>query len=337
MVKKMSKSKTPQKSQRSKAEREWQLSQLRQDAEFNQWITRKYHLTAIQLETLFKAGYVKIKNNETVSARQMVEYYQEEQNVKDSINELDTQDVDVDDLRTKINDRISVLKATSMINQKEHLKSLMGLKLVVLGTILTIGVCKKLSKDAKDEIARQKELNSQLVAKPQAKSKKQKAFDLGHKSHNIWDSKWIKKQIYENTKNQNFSDAIWTDIDQLKARLDSVLVRSIASGESNQKIATQFTDLVRKNIENQKYVTERVARTESAKVEYQVQWSLAKSQGYKYVQWHAEPEACHTCRDIANDNPTKYGEGIYPINDVPDIPLHPNGRCSISAYYPDEE
>ena len=145
---------------RSKAEREWQLSQLKQDEDFNKWIARKYHLTAIQLETLFKAGYVKIQNNETVSARQMVEYYQEEQNVKDSINELDTQDVDVDDLRTKINDRVSVLKATSMINQKEHLKSLMGLKLVLLGTILTVGVCKKLSKDAKAEITRQKELTN---------------------------------------------------------------------------------------------------------------------------------------------------------------------------------
>lgn len=324
-------------SKRSKAEREWQLNQLKQDEEFNKWVARKYNLTAIQLETLFKAGYVKIKNNETVSARQMVEYYQEEQNVKDSINELDTQDVDVDDLRTKINDRVSVLKATSMINQKEHLKSLMGLKLVLLGTILTVGVCKKLSKDAKDEITRQKGLNDQLVAKHKDKPKKRKAFGFFHKSHDIWDSRWIKKQIYENTKRQNFSDAIWSDIDQLKARLDSVLVRSIANGESNQKTATQFTDLVRKDIENQKYVTERVARTESAKVEFQVQWSLAKSQGFKYVQWHAEPEACFTCNNIANDNPTKYGEGVYPINDVPDIPVHPNCRCSISTYYPDKE
>ena len=332
----MNKSKTPQKSKRSKTEREWQLSQLRQDAEFNQWITRKYHLTAIQLESLFNAGYVKIKNNETVSARQMVEYYQEEQNVKDSISELDTQSVDVDDLRTKINDRVSVLKATSMINQKEHLKSLMGLKLVVLGAVLTVGVCKKLSKDAKDEIARQKGLNSQLVAKPTAKSKKRKAFGFVHKSHDIWDSKWIKRQIYENTKRQNFSDAIWTDIDQLKARLDSVLVRSIASGESNQKIATQFTDLVRKGIENQTYVTERVARTESAKVEFQVQHMMAKEQGFHYVKWHAEPSACKTCRDISEEQPTKYDAGVYRLSDVPVIPIHPNCRCSISAYYTKE-
>lgn len=323
--------KTPQ-DQRSNIEKQWQLDQLKQDKKFNEWIERKYNFTTRQLSQLFREGYIRIKNNETVSAKQMVEYYQKEQNVKDQVNELDLNSIDRNDLISKINDRTEVLKATSMINQKEHLKSLMGLEIISLGILLTIGVGKKLFKDVKDEVERQNDLNSSLMQEIPKKPKKRNKV-----KNKIWGNDWIKSQIYENTKNQNFSDAIWSDVDQLKARLDSVLVRSIANGTSNQKTATKFTDLVRKEIGNQTYVTERVARTESAKIEFQVQWTMAKNQGFDYVKWHAEPNACLACKDISEDDPTKHGQGVYKVDDVPDIPVHPNCRCSISTFWVDKD
>lgn len=304
--------------QRSNLERKWQLDQLRQDKSLGNWIERKYHLTSNQLNQLFKDGYIRIKNNEPVSVNQMVNYYQQEQNLKDRVRELDTSSIDNNDLISKINDRTKPLKATSIINQKEHLKSLMGLALVELGLVLTIGLGKKIFKDSSDEILRQKKLSPKKIKKP------------------VWTSEWVKSKIYENTKNQNFSDAIWSDIDQLKARLDSVLVRSIAHGTSNQETARKFDDLVKKEIGNQAYVTQRVARTESAKIEFQIQKQMAKQQGFKYVQWHAEPGACRACRNISEDSPTKFGQGIYKVDTVPIIPVHPNCRCSVSSFFTDE-
>lgn len=94
---------------------------------------------------------------------------------------------------------------------------------------------------------------------------------------------------------------------------------------------------LRDNIANKKYLTERLARTESAKVEFQIQHATAKKQGFDYVKWHAEPNACPRCLSISVSSPTKYGEGIYNIDDVPEIPQHPNCRCSISTYVAREE
>lgn len=54
--------------------------------------------------------------------------------------------------------------------------------------------------------------------------------------------------------------------------------------------------------------------------------------------WTAESVACRACREIAERDDTGVGEaGVYKLNDVPELPVHPNCRCSIVAWYPDRD
>lgn len=317
----MTKKKIAMKSSKNGVETEhlWQLKELEKDNRFNNWLKRHYSITISELNSKMYDGVIRINSNQVVSAQQMVEYYQQERAIDDRLNEADLSGINQQDLKSQINRRKRIYRATSMIDQVEHLKSLEGLILVSLGSVVAIKLGKKLFQDVVAEQKRQNRKNTHF------------------KTPTLWSKKEVKDLIYQNTKKQNFSKSIWADIDSLKATVDDVISRGVATGLSNQEMAKYLQKEVRKEVSKKVYVTERLARTESAKVEFQVQWNLAKSQGYKYVQWHAEPSACHICSDIAKDNPTKYGEGIYPINDVPDIPVHPNGRCSISAYFPEEK
>lgn len=297
----------------------WQLKELEKDNRFNNWLKRNYSITISELNSKMYYGVIRINSNQVVSAQQMVEYYQQERAIDDRLNEADLSGIDQQELKSQINRRKRIYRATSMIDQIEHLKSLEGLILVSLGSVVAIKLGKKLFQDVVAEQKRQNRKNTHF------------------KTPKLWSKKEVKDLIYQNTKKQNFSKSIWADIDSLKATVDDVLSRGVATGLSNQEMAKYLQKEVRKEVSKKVYVTERLARTESAKVEFQVQHLMLSEQGYKYCQWFAEPGACKACREISEDSPTKYGTGIYLLRDVPEIPVHPNCRCSISSYYPEEK
>ena len=297
----------------------WQLKELEKDNRFNNWLKRHYSITISELNSKMYDGVIRINSNQVVSAQQMVEYYQQERAIDDRLNETDLSGINQQDLKSQINRRKRIYRATSMIDQVEHLKSLEGLILVSLGSVVAIKLGKKLFQDVVAEQKRQNRKNTHF------------------KTPKLWSKKEVKDLIYQNTKKQNFSKSIWADIDSLKATVDDVLSRGVATGLSNQEMAKYLQKEVRKEVSKKVYVAERLARTESAKVEFQVQHLMLSEQGYKYCQWFAEPGACKACREISEDSPTKYGAGIYLLKDVPEIPVHPNCRCSISSYYPEEK
>ena len=317
----MTKKKIAMKSSKNGVETEhlWQLKELEKDNRFNNWLKRHYSITISELNSKMYDGVIRINSNQVVSAQQMVEYYQQERAIDDRLNEADLSGINQQDLKSQINRRKRIYRATSMIDQVEHLKSLEGLILVSLGSVVAIKLGKKLFQDVVAEQKRQNRKNTHF------------------KTPKLWSKKEVKDLIYQNTKKQNFSKSIWADIDSLKATVDDVLSRGVATGLSNQEMAKYLQKEVRKEVSKKAYVTERLARTESAKVEFQVQHLMLSEQGYKYCQWFAEPGACKACREISEDSPTKYGTGIYLLRDVPEIPVHPNCRCSISSYYPEEK
>ena len=315
----MTKKKIAMKSSKNGVETEhlWQLKELEKDNRFNNWLKRHYSITISELNSKMYDGVIRINSNQVVSAQQMVEYYQQERAIDDRLNEADLSGINQQDLKSQINRRKRIYRATSMIDQVEHLKSLEGLILVSMGSVVAIKLGKKLFQDVVAEQKRQNRKNTHF------------------KTPKLWSKKEVKDLIYQNTKKQNFSKSIWADIDSLKATVDDVLSRGVATGLSNQEMAKYLQKEVRKEVSKKVYVAERLARTESAKVEFQVQHLMLSEQGYKYCQWFAEPGACKACREISEDSPTKYGAGIYLLKDVPEIPVHPNCRCSISSYYPE--
>lgn len=145
------------------------------------------------------------------------------------------------------------------------------------------------------------------------------------------------KTVVATTGGVTFSKRVWSDMDGLKAELDVQLVNSLVQGQSVAVIAKNLLPFVSEKFQNKRYAAERIARTESARVDTDATLASLKKYGYKYCQWHDETKACDTCMAIARSNPTGYGQGVYEVDDVPYLPAHPNCRCSISAYWVDDE
>ena len=218
------------------------------------------------------------------------------------------------DFSKDVNDRLKIYNATMRVNRNEILKSMIGEQLVDLGMDQEIDLTKKLWNDYTKEKVRQAGILGVTT-----KSK-------------VWSNTDTAEIIYGQIANANFSKRIWANIDSLKGRLDGLVSTAIIRGDNPKELAKWLTGEVAAVVGNQKYVAERLARSETARVQFSVQKMSALDNGYKYVKWYAEGSACKACKAIASDD-VGYGDGIYPVKEVPDIPVHPNCMCSIGAYW----
>lgn len=151
----------------------------------------------------------------------------------------------------------------------------------------------------------------------------------------LWTSKEVATVVMAQTGSANFSQRVWADTDALKAELDAVISTGIIRGDNPREMAKLLKEHVRTVVTNHRYVTERLARTESARVQFVAQKNSLIEMDYRFCQWHAEPSACKICSDIYRHD-TKWGRGVYEVDNVPTVPAHPNCRCGISAYWVDD-
>jgi phage putative head morphogenesis protein, SPP1 gp7 family len=219
------------------------------------------------------------------------------------------------DFTDAVNDRMTIYNATMRINRLEYLKSRSALSLVKAG-VKVIG-----------------KMTAQLLSKYVGEFKRQAGI-LGRTFQHMGADRVI-KHVLAQTDGATFSERVWKNTDELKARLDVLLTNNRIQGESPDKIARRLRDLVSDQFADQaKYVTERIARTESARIIHEAQIESYKKYGFKYIKWMAESSACDICEDIAHGG--KDGEGVYKISNMPAYPVHPNEQCSTAVYYEDE-
>lgn len=214
---------------------------------------------------------------------------------------------------------MKVYNATMRLNRLEYLKSQIGLTMVDLGMDIGDEMWEKIQDDYMDEIKRQ----SGILGKDLTKT-------------SLWTSKEVAAIVMAQTGAANFSQRIWANIDALKAELDATISTGIIRGDNPREMARSLKKHVKTTVTNHKYVTERLARTESARVQHKAQVGSLIKMNYRFCRWHAEPGACKICNDIAN-NDDGFGRGVYEIDDCPIVPAHPNCRCGISAYWVDGE
>lgn len=211
------------------------------------------------------------------------------------------------DFDSELNRRLRLYNATIRINRLEYLKANLGLDL--MNTNIEIGA----------------ELAERLKNGYTAEARRQAGIlgeTMGHT--NIKDASKI---VMAQTKNADFSERLWGNSDVLKSKLDGILTQQYIQGINPKVIASKLRPILADNVKNARYVTERLARTESARVAATAQLESFKKYGYKYVKWIAEPSACKICASIASSN-----EGVYSLKEVPYLPAHANCRCSISAW-----
>lgn len=316
---------------REERERRWQMKQLADDERYISQIRSQYEAAIRrinddinnQLQWLAtRSGQPYAEMQKEVDNLDIQRASQDAQKLVGRANQLRGQGhrITYGDFTSEENARMRLYNATMRINRLEFLKSEVGLELTQLTGELNASLGLKLTDDARKEFKRQAGIMGEQLgnAKP-------------------WTSFQPQVLVMKNVQGGNWSQRLWKNQDVLKANLDAVLSAGFISGESNQKMAQRLRKAVRSTMENQRYVTERLVRTESARVAYDVQRESIEANGFKWVEWFAEPSACAVCARLARvDNGE--GPGIYPLKKVPKIPqdTHPNCRCSIGSYYSDE-
>ena len=220
------------------------------------------------------------------------------------------------DWSQEVNDRLRLYNATMRINRLEYLKAGIGLDMITAGLQVDSELRDKLFKDATEEQKRQ-------------------AGILSENNAHI-DTLAIGNIILAKTKSNNFSQRIWTNMDVLQAKLSQTIMTGITTGQSYDEMARRLKAQVSKDIQNVTYATQRIARTETARVQTEITMNSLKRNGYDFCKWYKEPSACHDCALIGNQD-NGWGKGIYKVKDVPTIPVHPNCRCAVGAYWVDEK
>lgn len=317
---------------RTARERKWQEEQLSKDAQFNQRLQQYYDQAIVQinkdiedqinsLAVRNKVSYAEAQKE--VSTTDIADYETEAKKVVQEANRLRAQGkrVTYNDFSDEVNERLRNYNTAMRYNRLNLLKSKIGLSMVEAGMNIDADMQAKIGKDYTDELKRQSGI-------------------LNNSTENatFWTSKDVAKQVMKQINGATFSQRIWANQDALKAQLDTVITNGILTGKNPRVVARQLRDKVKTTVKNHSYVTERIARTESARVQYSAQIESIKKNGYQFVQWIAEPRACDECRKIATQD-NGFGDGIYRINKVPKIPddTHPNCRCSISETWVDDK
>lgn len=309
---------------RAENERKWQLKQLQKDSRFNKVLDRSYQIAIDNINKQIEHELNRVGGiRNLVTADQMAEYERLARQVVNRANIMRAQGKKVikySDFPQEINDRLRVYNATMRINQLELIKSEIGTHLLDLGMDIETKITDKVNADYFAEMKRQAGILRSTV------------------SNNIWTSPAVIDRATANITVGAFSKNIWANIDNLKARLDGLVATAMVRGDNPKEMIKYLKPMVKKTVGDATYAAERIARTESSRVQHEAQVLSLKQNDYKYCKWYIEPGACKYCREIAHSNSGgNLPEGIYEVDDCPDIPVHPNCRCSIGAYWLDEE
>ncbi|MDT2864682.1 minor capsid protein [Vagococcus carniphilus] len=134
-------------------------------------------------------------------------------------------------------------------------------------------------------------------------------------------SEVIEKVVNGSFHNATFSKRIWQYQEELKAELDKLLSRQMVNGHNPRRVARDL----RKEFDVTKFESERMMRTESARIQGELQKSSYERFEVKEYEWVTEPTACSVCKDIARGGRYKVKDMEIGINM---IPAHPDCRCS---------
>ena len=123
---------------------------------------------------------------------------------------------------------------------------------------------------------------------------------------------------------KTFSDNVWLYKTELQNDLEKMLVRTFTRGENPRVMARELRDRFKVT----GYQAERLARTETARLQTAIQKDSLEENGIKQYEYIAEPTACHLCRPLDGK--------IYKLDKMVAgenaSPKHPNCRCRIAPY-----
>lgn len=314
--------------QRLAEEEAWQAKQIEADTDFDKLIETRYRNVINDIEDLIDREVSRLSEKTGTNYSQMmtqvttgdIERYEKE--AKELVKQAEGmrksgKKVSYKDFTDEENLRMKIYNATMRINRLEYLKSMTGVYL----THVTMDISDDLRKKLTNEVIAEQKRQAGLLGKflPDYD------FKASYSTQSI---------VMQSMAGANWSQRLWRSQDTLKASLDRVLTTGFVTGEHPRVLARKLKDQVASTVKNSTYVTERLARTESARVQYDVQYKGIKDNGFKQAWYFAERRACKICQAFADKKTPGEEDGVYDLEDVPRIPMdtHPNCRCSISSY-----
>ena len=152
-----------------------------------------------------------------------------------------------------------------------------------------------------------------------------KGFDVGI-DFSLLPENAIKKVLSESWLGSNYSKRIWNNNEQFIERVQQTIEDGITGGHSISRMADRLEEYVKVPNQGQRYIVERLARSETAHFMAQGQLMSYEEVGiekYQYVAALSE-RTCDTCGGL--DGETFDVKDARPGDNYP--PMHANCRCT---------
>lgn len=281
-------------------------AQLKSDEDYKREIERIYGRaqTNIQKEINNELMRYAGDNNLSMSKAQKKIDSIDVQQFKDKLEDYKNEK----DLSPRAKDELKRFNIQTRMNRNELLKHNIQLDTIALADKEDKMLTSRLIKDVGDKYKRMSGLLGETVPSPDQLNR------------------LAKRLVEADYKGTNFSNRVWANQKDLQHGLEKALERTMIQGKHPNEGARDLRKLVSENFENKKYVAERIAVTEGARIQDETQRAAFDDYGVKQYEWIAEPDACGECAE--------YDGNIYKLNDpsAPRVPAHPFCRCSIAGY-----
>lgn len=210
------------------------------------------------------------------------------------------------------NTEMRLYNATMKINRLEMLKANIGLELIKGHSELEEFMEEILQGRTEDELKRQAGILGDTVR------------DNAKAAHSI---------VNASFHNATFSQRIWMHNDTMKADLSKLLQSGLIRGKNPRVLAKEMRKYVLGDAKGgAEYNAERLMRTELGRVQIDAQLKSFKGLDFEEYMFHANTGCCDACLSLDGKH-FKISEALSGEN-LP--PMHPNCRCSVSAYADDE-
>ena len=208
----------------------------------------------------------------------------------------------------RANEEMRLYNASMRINRLQLLRLNIELELLALISDEERFLMQELTKQARAEYERQSGILGQTIN---------------------YNEKNLEAIVNASFLTATWSDRLWSNQNALRAELDKLLNRGIVRGLNPRELAREL----RKTFNTSIYNSERLLRTELARVQGDVAIDSFKKADFKQYVWITEPDGCPICKKLDNK--------VFDLEDaqvgINYIPRHPNCRCSVSAYMDRDE
>ena len=293
-------------------------SNLKQEAEYDKEIERIYKdmLDAAQKEIdAFFGKYADAEGITLAEAKKRVSQLDIEAYERKAKKYVDAASKGKDGVAfsKQANEEMRLYNLTMKVNRLEMLKANIGLELIKGHAELEAFMSEILKGRTEAELKRQAGILGETI---------------------IGNAKLADTIVNASFKNATFSDRIWMYHDQMKADLSKLLQSGMIQGKNSRQLAKDLRkyyygpEYLKNGKKGAVYNTERLMRTELARVQTEAQRQSFERNGFTEYTFIALVDCCDICAAI-NGKHFKVKD-MMPGENAP--PMHPHCRCSTAAY-----